>query len=170
MPDEQWIFHENFSVFAWSDWKSLKWLMTLLWRHFHQIQGNWAGRNFMIASRVNSCSLRIQCRDESEIYNYQRVPLFFYNEFINGVCLTCLTVTLISNEHPHLFHIGDPPPLYPQHSIPLVKGLYSLSLYKTPIPRPIDHIIHTNKKLKRLYSVIIYTNCHHKAIVLNYLL
>ena len=88
---------------------------------------------------------------------------FFYNEFVNGVSLTCLTVTLISNEHPHLFHIGDPTPLYPQHSIPLVKGLYSLSLYKTPIPRPIDQIIHTNKKLKRLYSVIIYTNCHHKA-------
>ena len=45
-------------------------------RHLHQIQGNWAGRNFATESRVNSRLIQYACknahRDESEIYNYQR--------------------------------------------------------------------------------------------------
>ena len=51
--DEQWIFYENFSVSGqienlWMD--EIKFLR----RHLHQVQGNWAGRNFVTESRVNS--------------------------------------------------------------------------------------------------------------------
>ena len=53
--------------------------------HLHQIQGNWAGTNFVTESRVNSRSLPMQeCRDESEIYNWQRIQLS-NNIFINGI-------------------------------------------------------------------------------------
>ena len=53
---------------------------------FTSIQGNWAGRNFITASRVN---LRLitqvrECRDESEIYNYQWIQLL-NNKFINDI-------------------------------------------------------------------------------------
>ena len=64
-------------------------------RHLHQFQGNWAGRNFLTASR--KCSLWIQgllrmqeCRDECEIYNYQRIQLS-NNKFINRILRVRLT-------------------------------------------------------------------------------
>ena len=169
MRDEQWIFHENFSVFGQIEnlWKGAWHCFEDTFIKFKEtelVEISWLPRMWIPAHYAYNAEMNLKSTTTNGFH------FFFYNEFINGVCLTCLTVTLISNEHPHLFHIGDPPPLYPQHSIPLVKGLYSLSLYKTPIPRPIDQIIHTNKKLKRLYSVIIYTNCHHKAVVLNCLL
>ena len=44
-------------------------------RHLHQIQGNWAGRNFATESRVNSRLIthaRVHTKMRSEIYNYQR--------------------------------------------------------------------------------------------------
>ena len=54
----------------WSDWKSLKLLIKLLQRHSHQIQGNWAGKNFITASRVNS-RLITYARMQRWIWNLQ---------------------------------------------------------------------------------------------------
>ena len=54
----------------WSDWKSLKLLIKLLQRHSHQIQGNWAGKNFITASRVNSW-LIMYARMQRWIWNLQ---------------------------------------------------------------------------------------------------
>ena len=54
----------------WSDWKSLKLLIKLLQRHSHQIQGNWAGKNFITASRVNS-RLIAYARMQRWIWNLQ---------------------------------------------------------------------------------------------------
>ena len=51
MSNEQWIFYENFSLFG--QMKIFEWIK-LLRRHLRQIQGNWGGRNFITASRVNS--------------------------------------------------------------------------------------------------------------------
>ena len=42
----------------------------LLWRHSHQIQGNWAGKNFITASRVNS-QLITHARMQRWIWNLQ---------------------------------------------------------------------------------------------------
>ena len=67
--------------------KSLNGLNFLEDVHLHQVQGNWAGRNFVTESHVNSqlITLRMQeCRDESEIYNYQRIQLS-NNKFINEI-------------------------------------------------------------------------------------
>ena len=46
-----------------SDWKIFEWIK-LLWRHLHQIQETWVGRNFIVLYRVwIHCSLRMQeCR------------------------------------------------------------------------------------------------------------
>ena len=41
-------------VCIWSDWKSLNEWIKILRRLLHQIQGNWAGRNFVTESGVNS--------------------------------------------------------------------------------------------------------------------
>ena len=65
--------------------KIFEWIK-ILRRHLHQIQGNWAGTNFVTESRVNSrLILRMrEWRDESEIYNCQRTQLS-NNKFINGI-------------------------------------------------------------------------------------
>ena len=48
-------------------------MVKIVLRHLHQIQENWAGN-----------SLRMQgCRDETEIYNYQRIQPS-NNKFINA--------------------------------------------------------------------------------------
>ena len=76
-------------------------------RHLHQFQGNGAGRNFLTASRQcrvwiqgSLRSLRMQeCRDECEIYNYQRIHWLPNNKFINRILrstLLGLTVTFSS--------------------------------------------------------------------------
>ena len=76
MRNEQGIFYENFSVFG--QIENL-WMDKITSKAFKSIQGNWAGRNSITASRVDSWQLRMQeCRDESEIYNYQRVWNFAY--------------------------------------------------------------------------------------------
>ena len=133
MCDEQWMFHENFSVFG-------------------QIENLWNGSwhcfedtfiKFKETELVEILWLPHVWIPAHYAYNAEmNLKSTTTNGFHFFCIMTCLTVTLISNEHPHLFHMGDAPPSYPQHSIPLVKGLYSLSLYKTPIPRPIDQIIH----------------------------
>ena len=48
-------------------------MVKIVLRHLHQIQENWAGK-----------SLRMQgCRDETEIYNYERIQPS-NNKFINA--------------------------------------------------------------------------------------
>ena len=53
----------------------------ILRRHLYQIQGNWAGRNFVIESRANS---RLITHARSEIYNRKQTQLS-NNKFINGI-------------------------------------------------------------------------------------
>ena len=68
------LYLDTFKIFEW---------IKLLRRLLHQIQGKWGSRNFITTSRANSLPLLMQqCRDESEIYNYQWIPLS-NNEFIN---------------------------------------------------------------------------------------
>ena len=55
--------------------KIFEWIK-LLRRHLRQIQGNWGGRNFKLPHVWLHSSLRMQeCRDESDIYIYQRFQL-----------------------------------------------------------------------------------------------
>ena len=65
MRNEQWLFYENFSVFG--QIENL-WMDKITSKTFISIQGNWAGKNSITASRVNYA-----LRDESEIYNYFRI-------------------------------------------------------------------------------------------------
>ena len=68
MRNEQWIFHDNSSVFGQIE-KIFDWI-DLFQKRLHEIQENCAEM-----SRVwIHCSLRMQeCRDETEIYNFQRI-------------------------------------------------------------------------------------------------
>ena len=64
--------------------KIFEWVKCLR-RPLHQIQENWAVRNFLTASYVNSRSLGMQeYRDESEIYKDQWIQLS-NNKFINEI-------------------------------------------------------------------------------------
>ena len=76
-------YFRKFSLYL-DTFKNFEWIK-LLRRHLHKIQGKWAGRNFITTSRANSLLIThtLECRDESEIYNYQWIPLS-NNEFING--------------------------------------------------------------------------------------
>ena len=66
MRNEQWIFYENFSVFG--QIENL-WMDKITYKSFTSIQPRF----------LNSRPLRMQeCRDESEIYNSQRVSNFAY--------------------------------------------------------------------------------------------
>ena len=53
--NEQWIFYENFFIFG--QIEVFEWITINFFKDINfldQIQGNWAGRNFINASRVNS--------------------------------------------------------------------------------------------------------------------
>ena len=72
----EYVTRQPLEIFEW---------VKFLKRHLHQIQGNWAGRNFLTASGVIHGSLRMwECRDESEIHKYQRIQPS-NNKFINGI-------------------------------------------------------------------------------------
>ena len=66
-----------------------KYLLThnykLPWRHLHQIQGNWVGRNFITTSRVNS-QLITHARMQRWIWNLQQPQIqLSSNWFINVI-------------------------------------------------------------------------------------
>ena len=67
---EERIFYKKFSVF--NQTEIFEWLKFLR-RHLHPIQGNWAGRNFITASRVNS-RLITRARMQRWIWNLQLRP------------------------------------------------------------------------------------------------
>ena len=53
--NEQWIFYENFFIFG--QIEVFEWITINFFKDINfldQIQGNWTGRNFINASRVNS--------------------------------------------------------------------------------------------------------------------
>ena len=50
IKNELWIFYENFSDLYLVKLEIFEWIQSLRWH----LQGNWAGRNFVTASRVNS--------------------------------------------------------------------------------------------------------------------
>ena len=52
---------------------SLNWPINFEDNDLHQIQEDWAGRNFMTISGVNSLLIIKECRDESQIYNYNGI-------------------------------------------------------------------------------------------------
>ena len=70
MRNEQWIFYENFSVNFLED-------IYIKFRETEPVE----------ISLLDRDSLRMQeCRDESEIYNYQRIQLLNNKlKFINGI-------------------------------------------------------------------------------------
>ena len=53
------------------------WMAKIALKTFLQIQENWAGRNSKLNVCVSiHCSSRMQeCKDESEIYNYQQIRI-----------------------------------------------------------------------------------------------
>ena len=70
------LYLDRLKIFEWVKFRR---------RHLHQIQENWAIRNFLTASYVNSRSLGTQeYRDESEIYKDQWIQLS-NNKFINEI-------------------------------------------------------------------------------------
>ena len=70
------LYLDRLKIFEW---------VKYLRRPLHQIQENWAVRNFLTASYVNSRSLGVQeYRDESEIYKDQWIQLS-NNKFINEI-------------------------------------------------------------------------------------
>ena len=69
------LYLDRLKIFEW---------VKFLRRHLHQIQENWAGRNFITASRVNSrLIMQARMQDQSEIYNWERIWLS-NNKFISG--------------------------------------------------------------------------------------
>ena len=62
--------------------KIFEWIKFII-RHLHQIQGNWAGRNFVTESRVNS-RLITHARMQRWICNCRRIQLS-NNKFIKGI-------------------------------------------------------------------------------------
>ena len=75
-------------ICIWSNWKSLNGL-NLLDDIYTTIQGNWAGRNFMIASRVNSWFITHARPWQRWIWNLQlpKDDQLSNNKFINGSIL-----------------------------------------------------------------------------------
>ena len=70
------LYLDGLRIFEW---------MKFLRRHLHQIQGNWAGRNFLSASRVNSWLIaHARMQRWIEVYKYQRIQLL-NNKFIYGI-------------------------------------------------------------------------------------
>ena len=74
---KNWL-HDNSSVFGQIE-TSLNWQMNFEDNDLHQIQEDWAGRNFMTISHANSLLIIKECRDESQIYNYHGFNCRFMN-------------------------------------------------------------------------------------------
>ena len=81
---EKRIFYNKFPVF--NQIEIFEWLK-LLRRHLHQIQGNWAGRNFITASPVNS-RLITHARMQRWIWNLQLRPGSSVNKEILNIQLS----------------------------------------------------------------------------------
>ena len=71
MRNEQWIFYKNVSVFGQTE---NLWLDEIASKTLTSILGNWAGRNFITASRENS-QLMTHARMQRWIWNLQQIQL-----------------------------------------------------------------------------------------------
>ena len=135
MRDEQWIFHENFSVFG-----QIENLWNGSWHCFEDTFIKFKETELVEISWLPHVWIPAHCTYNAEM-NLKSTTTngfhFFYNEFINGVCLTCLTVTLISNEHPHLFHIGDPHLQIPSTLFLWSRGFIAYRFTKHPYQDPL---------------------------------
>ena len=84
--------------------KIFEWIKFLR-RHLHQIQGNWAGRNFVTASRVNS-RLITHARMQRWIWNFQLpTDSTFEKEIHLWIWGVRLTTLLWSKKKLLLYHL-----------------------------------------------------------------